>query len=89
MTTTPEMVHAAVGISSADSIKVAVRVRPLNSKEVAANLTENVNVAGVRFFVRVFSSVCRGFLTFMIHSNASQQTPTNSGSSALYRMQLM
>ena len=53
---TPEMVHAAVGISSADSIKVAVRVRPLNSKEVAANIAENVTVSGVRFWVFVHRS---------------------------------
>ena len=44
----PEMVHRSVGISSTDSIKVAVRVRPLNSKEVTANVSEGVTVAEVR-----------------------------------------
>lgn len=47
----PEMVHRSVGISSTDSIKVAVRVRPLNSKEVAANVSEGVTVAEVRIVV--------------------------------------
>lgn len=37
-----------MGIVSSDSIKVAVRVRPLNSKEVAANASESVTVAEVR-----------------------------------------
>lgn len=46
---TPEMVHRSVGISSADSIKVAVRVRPLNSKEVAAHVSESAAVAEVRY----------------------------------------
>jgi hypothetical protein len=45
--TTPEMVHRAVGISNADSIKVAVRVRPLNSKQVTANVSESVTVVEV------------------------------------------
>jgi hypothetical protein len=44
---TPEMVHRSVGISSADSIKVAVRVRPLTLKEVSASITECVQVAEV------------------------------------------
>jgi hypothetical protein len=45
---TPEMIHASVGISNTDNIKVAVRVRPLNSKEIAANVSECVTVAEVR-----------------------------------------
>jgi hypothetical protein len=47
---TPDMVHASVGISQTDSIKVAVRVRPFNSKDQAH--TSCVEVAEVRSAVQ-------------------------------------